>query len=272
MRLIILILAGFAFSAHAIANDGGQSSIKTERPKISALKKFESRSVGHLVTPNNTLMNQGEIGAGTLYAAYAFTDNFNMGVSPFAYLGFGMYNIMGRYARDISDTERLGFDFAYFKTRDDEEAQNNYTESGFYNFKMEAWDTKLTYNNLLTPWYRLNISTSFYYYIDDTRPFSLRMDPGRANVPYAINLTSLHELRFSKNVFVNLEGGFWGLNYLYPYYHVGASLNLQDTWLLLGFGVSTTFSPSFPAEKSKRFAGYSSPQSIHPELQIQAFF
>lgn len=266
MKFVLLLASVFSLCAHAQS----ESTLKLEKPSKtvqtkSTQGKFGSRSIGHLVTPNNNLLEKGETGFGTLYAAYGFTDHFSFGVSPFALLGFNMVNFMGRLAKDVSTKERVGFDFAYFKTFDDGDRTD-------YQFKMEAWDIKFTYNNLLKPWYRMNISTSFYYYINDERPFSLRMDPGRAGEPYALNLTSLHEFRLMEGLFVNFEGGFWGLNYAYPYYHVGTTLNMQSESFLFGLGVSTTFSPSFPKEKAKTFAGYESPQSIHPELQVQAFF
>ena len=225
---------------------------------------FGSRSVGHLVTANNHVLRRGELAAGTLYAAYGLTDTLMIGSSPFVYFGYEMYNAMARYARDISPDERLGVDFAYFKTF----GRDTPTKIAF---KMEAWDAKLTYNRRVTRGYRVNVSARYYYYLHDEEPFSLRMDPANGD-RYAAVLTTLHELRLSRHVYWNFEAGFWGLNYAYPYEHLGTSVCLQGPGFFLGVGASTTFSPTFPAEKAKWFAGYDSRAAIHPELQLQAFF
>ena len=232
---------------------------------------FNSRSVGHLVTPNNNTLKEGTVGAGTLYAAYGITDEWMIGTSPFAYWGFDMYNLQTRWARKISATEKFGMEVGYFKTYKDEPADYQEFGEGQYNFQMEAWNVKWTYTKLMTDFYRLNVATSYYYYIDDTRPFSLRMDPQNGD-RYALNLTTLHELKLNENVYFNFEFGFWGMNYVYPYLHMGGTLNLQNDNMLFGIGMSSTFSPSFPQEKARWFAGYDSTASIHPELQIQAFF
>lgn len=251
------------FSASVFAQTSKIQQPKANKKSLNEV--FGSRSVGHLVTSNNNVLNKGDITVGTLYVAYGATDNLSFGISPFALLSFNAVNYMGRYAWDMNRRSRLGVDVAYFSTFNE-----NYQDQ-YLNFKMEVWTGKLTANYLIRNWYRVNLTASHFYYVDDERPFSLRMDPQNRD-RYASNLTSLHEIRFSRNIFLNLEGGFWGLNYKYPYLHGGATLNLQNDNLLLGVGASTTYSPGFPAEKAKMFAGYDSRQSIHPEFQIQAFF
>jgi hypothetical protein len=253
MRIVFLILAALSFQTQA------QES------------RFNSRSMGHLVTSNNNTLKKGEVGIGTLYAAYGISDQWTFGTSPFAYFMFDMYNFQSRWAWKLNKDEKFGFEFEYFKTYKKEPANYQEYGDGSYNFQMEAWDTKWTYTRQILPYYRFNSTASYYYYIDDTRPFSLRMDPQNSD-RYAINLTTLHEFQINRNAYFNVELGLWGMNYTYPYYHVGASLDLQNDSFLFGFGMSSTFSPSFPAEKAKWFAGYDSTASFHPELQIEAFF
>jgi hypothetical protein len=258
-------------SSPALGQTGtGQSVMRAESKSSSRSESFGSHSMGHLVTPNNNSLKAGTRTVGTMYAGYAPTDNIIVGVSPFAFLGFDMLNAVARATRQLSGRERLGFDLRYYKTYRNRNVEANGTtyEGGF---KMEAWTSNLTYNRQLLPWYRANLSAGFNYYIDDERPFSLRMDPSNAD-PYAANLTSLHEIRLRRGIYLNLEAGSFGLNYTYPYYHLGATVNLQNDTLLVGLGLSTTFSPSFPAEKAKVFAGYDSRASVHPEVQVQAFF
>lgn len=268
-KMLLSLAVVFAAVVSNAAPAAPASQLKLERAKASpeASQEFGSRSIGHLVTTNNNVLRKGEVSVGTLYAGVGVTDKLTVGTSPFVLMAFNMYNFLARAAQDVSKNERIGFEFEYFKTFETGEGER----SSRYDFQMEAWSSKITYSHRLLNWYRANLTGSFFYYIDETWPFSLRMDPANTD-RYACNLTSLHEIRLSRNIFINLEGGFWGLNYTYPYYHAGATLNLQNDRFLFGIGASTTFSPSFPEEKARSFAGYDSRQSVHPELQMQAFF
>lgn len=254
MRIVLLILAILSFQITQ-----AQES------------RFNSRSMGHLVTSNNNTLKAGEVGVGTLYAGYGITDYWTFTTSPFAFFAFDMYNFQSRWAAKISAKEKFGFEVEYFKTYKSEPEGYQQYGDGYYNFQMEAYDLKWTYTRQVVDDYRLNFQTSYYYYIDDTRPFSLRMDPQNSD-RYALNMTTLHEFKINRNAYFNVELGLWGMNYTYPYYHVGGSLDLQNDKFLFGIGMSSTFSPSFPKEKAKWFAGYDSTASFHPELQVQAFF
>ena len=191
---------------------------------------------------------------------------------------------MGRYAWNISKRSKISVDGAYFKSyggidRSFREC-SNFDANGnpvcdiipiYDGFLMEAVSAKLTYTHQILSSYRLNTTLSYFYYFDDRMPFSFRMDPANDD-RYTINLTSLHEFRIFKNVFINIEGGFWGLNYKYLYYHGGASINIQNSHGIFGIGASTTISPTFPDDEIRYFAGYDSRYSVHPEIQIQLLF
>lgn len=251
---------------------------------------FGSLSIGHNLSTNNRTLNEGQWTLGTLYNAYGITDNWNVGTSTFVVLQFAMLNLMTRYTIPIDDKQKIGFDFAYFKTFGGSEVKNiyctTYTENPdgsidclesqdfgttYDGFLMEAVSGKITYSNQLRSNYRFNTTLSYFYYFDDRMPFSFRMDPANSD-PFTINLTSLNEIKLSERFYLNLEGGFWGLNYEYLYYHAGVSLGIQNKEGLIAIGASTTFSPTFPVEQAKQFVGYDSRRSIHPEIQIQLFF
>ena len=97
------------------------------------------------------------------------------------------------------------------------------------------------------------------------------MDPQDSD-PFAVSITSLHEFRVANNFFISAELGSWGLNYHYPYYHAGLSFNMQRKHIYLGIGASSTFNFHIPDNKLKKYVGYDSQWSIHPELQAQLFF
>lgn len=280
----------FLQQLHATPATGRNQLTPKEKPALkSTTAAFGSRSIGHLVTPNNNTLSQGEVALGTLYLGVGVTDNWTIGTSPFVWANFSMMNILSRWAWDISSHDRMGVELGYFKSFGENqkpgggqqfcqehpefkqcEGQGR-PEGGYTNFKMEAWDVKLTYTRRMLEWYRASLALTYYHYIDDERPFSLRMDPQNDDM-YALNLTSLHEVRLNENWFLNLEGGVWGMNYSFPYLHTGSSIGFQQKSFLVALGASTTFSPWFPKERARQFAGYDSRASYHPELQIELFF
>lgn len=250
---------------------------------------FGSLSLGHNLSTNNRTLRKGQWSLGTLYAGYGLTDNWTVGTSTFVTLQFEMFNLMSRYKIPLSSTQTLGFDVAYFKTFGGKAYQYKYCSEfqqveesfvctwestspvGYDGFLMEAISSKLTYSQQMSSRYRFNTTLSYFYYFDDRMPFSFRMDPANSD-PFTVNLTSLNEIKLSEKLYLNLEGGFWGLNYEYLYYHTGISLGIQNKQGLVAIGVSTTFSPTFPKEQAKQFVSYDSRQSIHPEIQMQLFF
>lgn len=289
MRFVFGIISALIVctSPRALAlQDASSSAAELDRPRTPSSGGFKSRSVGHLVTSNTQTLKQNEISLGTLYAGIGLTDEWMIVVSPFVIGQYEMANAQIRWGREIGKQKRVGLDLAYFKTFGAKaEVDQKWEEYcalfddcgeskhpiGFASFKMEAAVLKLSVSEMLGNWYRASVTGGYYYYFDDERPFSLRMDP-QNNDPYAISLTTLNEFRMSETNYLNIEAGFWGLNYTYPYYHLGLSYSYQGDSYLLGLGLSHTFSPQFPREKSRAFAGYESGSSTHPEVQIQAFF
>jgi hypothetical protein len=288
-KLFFLFLIQIQLMNPAAAEEDRDSTVATRLPAPKgervARDSFGSLSLGHLVSSNNNVLQAGQASVGSLFAGVGLTDELMVGFSPFVAATYGMNNFISRYAANISRRERVGLDFQYFKTyaQDPNEhgdpslcktnpcqIRDQYPD-GFYSFKMEAWDAKATYNYQFTNFYRFNFTGSFYYYIDDERPFSLRMDPENLDA-YALNVTTLHEFRLMKNVYLNLESGLWGINYEYPYIHSGFSIDLQYEHFLLGLGASSTWSPGLPEYKAKMFAGYDSRLAVHPEVQVQLIF
>ncbi len=287
MRPFGLIIAMVLALPFARAEEQAAPSEQAEQ--IEQIDEFGSRSTGHLLTPNNVTLPAGDYSIGSLYLATGVTDKWTIGTSPFLLLGYEMLSVLSRLVYDLSWDERLGFDWAYFKTygsgpdRDYKWREGCSTsrstycrgssgrDLNFQSYEMEAMAGRVTYNKIIYEWYRLNVSTGYFHYFNDDRPFSFRMDPQNSD-RYAISLTSLHELRLRESLFFQLEGGFWGLNYHTPYYHAGTSLALQTSRFLFQFGLSSTFAPSFPKARARKFASYDSRMSIHPEFQIQMFF
>ena len=267
----------------SIAQNSSYSLNKKKHP--SHTDSFGSLSFGHNLTTNARTLKKGQTSLGSLFLAHGLTNNWSIGTSPFVMQNFEMFNLMTRYGLNISKTDRLGFDLAYFKTYGGEIENvplcytNTVTQKSdcsrsyrrLRGFFMEAVNLKVTYSKKIRPFYRFNTTASYFYYLDERMPFSFRMDPANDD-PFTINLTTLHEFKLLSETFLNYEVGVWGFNYHYTYFHTGLSLNFQHENWLFGFGASTTFSPSFPSENAKAFAGYNSQASFHPELELQLFF
>ncbi len=253
-------------------------------------QEFQSRSMGHLLTSNNHVLQKNHWGLGTMYAGYGISEHWTVATSPFVLFDFNMFNLQNRAVWQLTEKSRFGIDLGYYKSIDPEKSEysdyclaNSPTTPveqctasierrvGFKKFKMEAWTIKATYSKLMTPRYRFGTSMSYFYYLDDERPFSFRMDPAN-NDKYSLALTTLHEIKVANKGYLNLEAGFWGLNYQHPYYHVGLTYAYQTEKWVFGVGASSTFNPDFPKQKVRRFVYYDSRWSLHPEIQIQRFF
>ncbi len=263
----------------------------TEQYDFSELEtgsdEFGSYSIGHNLSTNGRTLKKGQTSIGTLYLAHGLTEEWSIGLSPFVLHSFEMFNLMTRIGLPISKTQRFSIDLAYFKTFGGRQVRNpsGYCYQnpqtlevvcpetiGYTGFVMEAANAKLTFSQQVLSGYRLNSTLSYFYFWDDRSPFSFRMDPANPD-PFTLNLTTLHEFRIMDSLFLNYEVGLWGMNYQYPYFHTGLSLGMQTFKWLISFGLSTTYSFSFPERRFKSFpAGYTSQASIHPEFEIQYFF
>lgn len=286
-RLLCIHLILFLSSSVVAQRSAPKTAVKSEiRKNRTQNQVFKSLSFGHLLTPNNRTLDSGEFSIGTLYLAAGLTDNITIATSPFVSSVFKMLNLNVRVAFEMKNQQRFGVDLSYFKTTEnridqreascvrDKDAQRFICKSAgrtIRSYLMEATSLKLTYSRLFGPVYRFSSSFGYFYYIDDRMPFSFRMDPANDD-RFAMSLTTLHEFRMTDRLFSGVEIGGWGLNYQYPYVHLGASLNYQWPQFIVGAGLSSTFSPSFPSNRVRSFPGYDSRASFHPEVEIQYFF
>jgi hypothetical protein len=286
MLFVGLLCALLSLSFADIESQEAPPAFALSNPQNQSNEVFQSYSFGHLLTTNNNVLAKDQFGVGLMYLGYGITDNWSVATSPFVGLTFEMFNILSRYVVDLDAKQRVGLDIAYFKTINEKPSEfaslcpppNSASciatferQNGYKTFKMEAVSVKATYSNLIKPKYRLSTTLGYFYYFDDTRPFSLRMDP-QNNDKYAVSLSTLHEFRTSQRNFLNLEFGLWGLNYEYLYYHTGFSVNHQTGPWLWSFGFTTTWSPTLPRGNLREFNYYDSRGSLHPEIQIQRFF
>tara|TARA_Y100001935_G_scaffold255609_1_gene269940 strand:- start:5510 stop:6280 length:771 start_codon:yes stop_codon:yes gene_type:complete len=256
MKIILFsIMYSILWSSPTNAKEDVPQSLAAAHKEI-----FKSKSIGHILTPNTNVLQKGELSAGSLYLGYGATDSLTVATSPFLYLSYGMHNLFLRLSQFIDDSKRLAFELGYYK-------------SFGHSYQMEASSAKATFS-IESPLYRFNLSTSVYSYFDDTRPFSLRMEPYNSDT-YSLNLSTLHEFALRKNLFLNFEIGSLGLNYHYPYLHLGTSVAYQFEKLFVGLGASVTTAPQIPPERSQFYGSVDQTwknSQVHPEIQLQYFF
>ncbi|MBY0385590.1 hypothetical protein K2X05_10585, partial [bacterium] len=170
-----------------------ENAIASKQDKNTTNDNFGSLSIGHNLSTNNQTLRKNQWTIGTLYAAYGVTDEWSVGTSVFVLMDFKMFNLMTRYAVPISSKEKIGVDFAYFKTYGGKAVPTNLCDAwqvgadgsqtcvskiqrGEYytGFLMEAVNAKFTYSNQIFSRYRFNTTLSYFYYFDDRAPFSFR--------------------------------------------------------------------------------------------------
>lgn len=221
---------------------------------------------GHNLATTTQVLNKNQMTAGTYYLGVGITDNFTLGTSPWIVFGYNLENIILKYRNEISTTESLSHEVAYFKS-------NIKLGEKYEQTSMSYW---LTFAHIFDQ-YTLNITMNYMYFWNEKRPFSLRREPFN-NQAHQITLTSLHQFHFSERTILQFELGVLGINYAYPNLSAGASWAylLNNKWSYqLGGSISKRFSgPYYPDYFDTSILQYENYayDSIHPEIQIQYWF
>jgi hypothetical protein len=235
---------------------------------------------GHLLTGTTESLQKKEKTVGLHLLAYGITDSFTVGIIPWAYLSYDFNNIFLKYnfynKKNISQT----FDFIYLdsKSSDDESIFDQTSYWGRYNIGLKHSERRNSY-----------LSLGLQYYTKDNSPHSLRGDPkGKFNTlgikgskdlfyyedklqdykknkrdPKTISLSYIFAPKISDSFLLNLEYGQLGMNYDYPFEHIGVSLIYRDDRQLAAFGWS----------RSQRYTPHIGTENVyHPELKYQYTF
>jgi hypothetical protein len=152
--------------------------------------------------------------------------------------------------RGGSVLQRISVEGIYFKT----------FPYGLDLYTQESFFGRLTGTHEFGAAYRLHASVGYQYFIDDSRPYSLRLDSGNQD-RFNLSFGLLHEIHFFRRAGIFLETALLGLNYVSPYLHVGASAFYEWSWGVLQLGLSRSTS-----------LADSEDWTVHPEAQIQTFF
>lgn len=239
---------------------------------------------GHILTGTTDTPPRGTFVFGHFISGYAFTDRTFLGVSPWLYLDYEMHNLHFRQQfRKTNETE-TALDLSYLRSVHLDKAKSNSREIYFLGaYHQESWSARLNHSLQLRS-SKLNLTLGYSYYIDELRPHSMRMKSFNSD-PDQWSFSLMTETPLARSHYLNFEFGILGLNYLYPYFHQGASYSYRKNAFLAQIGASMTVSPGY---ESRRRTGQDFWQeamdsendmitnkltsAIHPEIQIQYQF
>lgn len=235
---------------------------------ISQVASANSFILGHNLSITTAVPEKGTISAGNFLIGYSPTNSCHIGTSPWMAVGYNSYSLLGR-CKLTDETQYFhssALQFAYMKSDD---------SLGDY-YRQELAMLWYAVENKINDIYTIYTSVNYMYFWDETFPFSLRREPGN-DQPWQISLSTLHQVRWSKNSGFHFEFGILGLNYTTPLIHNGYSVYTSGENYLVQVGLSMSASQNnFDRlyEKTK-YAGAkveSYDFSVHPEIQIQFFF
>lgn len=232
---------------------------------------------GHLLTGTTDTLEAGEVTIGTNIMGVGLTETSTLGVSPFAYLGYGFFNLVFRQGLKLG-AQKFAVDALYFKTIDRADPENSFDqESIFLRFNHEF---------VLSDIFTLYSNFGLQYFIVDNSTFSLRSDPrgeyrsfrAKDDPFYRLKLESYRfyerdastssisgilKTKINQSFSINTEGGVLGVNYKIPLIHVGVSLNYLNEIFHIGIGLSKSIrtTPDLGRE-----------ELTHNEIKLQYFF
>lgn len=235
-----------------------------------------SMNWGHLLTGTPETLKKGEGTAGTLLIGAGLTDKTTVGTSPFAYIIYNFFNVIVREQLHKGERFSNGLDLMYFDSIHDQHSD----------YQQMSWTARLNNRIKINDSFAVNSSFGLQYFINEKSPYSFRPDPlGRYRTnkitdepfyeqkladyemyhrdPKTISLSLMPEIFLMKDLFLNVEYGFMGVNYTYPLQHFGASINYQFSTCDIGFGAS----------RSRRVTPVLGTEIIdHAEAKLQFYF
>ncbi len=228
-------------------------------------------------------MPAGQWTIGNFALAYAISDSLFVATSPWVWVNYNTTNFHVKWAPASEGSMRFGFFASYFESLRKAfvgDAPYFWKSSSLNLLGSQRWSTELeTF---------LSIRSSYYW--NDDRPYSIRMDAGSDSIRGQLDITTLTRLAIKDTPFsLGFEFGTVGVNYLYPYIHLGTSLVYSEgRWLIqAGFSYSIQwrelrenkgFRPGRIDSRIRRspddgqFYFYPYETALHPEMQLQYFF
>ena len=250
---------------------------------IARAESGKAVDIGHNLTPTTKTVAAGVWTAGNYALGYGISDSLFIVTSPWIWVNYNTINLHLKWSSAQIGRSRFGIFASYFESL-------RWAFVGDAPYFWKSASTNLLYTYSWSPQVETNFSLRASYFWNDDRPYSIRMDMGDNAIRGQLDLTSLTRIRIAESDFsLGLELGTVGMNYLYPYMHVGASvLYTWNSWLAQ-FGFSYTIQwREWRESKGLRpgridtrvrqsssdgqFYYYPYETALHPEMQLQYFF
>lgn len=281
---LLLVVIGIS-SGPLRAEQDPQSELKGPLQSVDLKSAPKSIFIGHNATPTTYSMRAHTITVGNYGVGYSPSDSLLIATSPWIWTSYKTANLVAKWTRPVGDRWRMGAFAGYFRSLDDGPLPADGVLNR-YQFETAALQALASYE-----WSNAVVHAGFKYsyFVNDDRPYSLRMDPGDESIRGQLDLTFLIEQKIAEKMRLNLEFGSLALSGLQPYLHLGASWALlMDSWLLqLGasytaqwgnIGRDNFWTPGYRDNRWKRTSngqytgtGYLV-SALHPEVQVQYFF
>lgn len=227
---------------------------------------------GHLLTPTSELPKKDVLTLGTHIMGYSLNDNLLLGSSSFLLIFYNSPNLYLKYGDDFNKKHKWAIQFNYLKSSD------AYI-LGPKKYAMEANMLWGVWSYEVTDFYTLHTSVNYMYFFNEGNPHSLRREPFK-DQPSQFSLSTLHDIKVSKNFGLASEIGILGINYEIPNLHGGFTVRYVDTNILIQIGLSYDLhlpgisfdreayqatNPTLGISNRKEFI-------LHPEIALQYFF
>lgn len=301
MKILLLILL-FPILAFTTETKLVKKKIARKPAQVQNTQLF----IGHNLTPSTDVLRSGAFTVGNYAAGYGLTENVLIATSPWLWTTYNTTNFHIKYSQVISPESTVGLMASYFDSFGSSELVDpsysngmpgtfalptgsevaigtnryqwtSYSTSGLYSYR---------YQGGLTQYLNLKYS----YYVNDDRPYSLRMDPGDDGIRDQVDISTLLKIPVESGASLSLEGGVLGANFVEPYVHMGASVSFQKQGWLVQLGASYTVPVSLLGTSEGMDVGRMDNRvhlsktdgkfyrerylqiAVHPEVQVQYSF
>lgn len=301
MKILLICMLLFPVLTFAAEAKTAKKKVLRKPAQVQSAQIF----IGHNLTPSTEVLRSGAFTVGNYAAGYGVTENLLLATSPWIWTTYNTTNLHLKYSQILSPKSTAGMQLSYFDSFGSSDLVDpsyssrpgafalptaaevaigtnryqwtNYAASGLYSYR---------YDNGTTQYLNLKYS----YFINDDRPYSLRMDPGDDAIRDQIDVSTLVKIPVEAGASISLEGGILGMNFVEPYAHLGASVGFQKKGWLVQVGASYTVPVSLLgtadgmdigrmdnrvhySEIAKRYYTERYLQiAVHPEIQVQYSF
>lgn len=212
---------------------------------------------GHNFTPTTSVLKANSWTAGSAALGYGITDELSVSTSPFLLATYNMASANLRFTRETDfDFHAISGEIKYFKTFE------------FGDYKQESVFASISARQDVSELITFYHSFGFQHYINDERPYSLRLDSENSS-KHHLHLSTMANFTLNESWGLMTEFGLLGLNYARQYLHFGFSVHYAQKWgsVQLGYSISNQMVPIRNSEFETTWFG--DKRFFHPEIQIQ---